>query len=63
MLCLSGFELYSRWVPLYDDSSLAAIRHVQSIIPILRPCPNIRSHSVLLPFRLLFARFTQIQQV
>ena len=32
----------------YDDSSLAAIRHVQSIIPIVRPRPNIRSHSVLL---------------
>ena len=32
----------------YDDSSLAATRHVQNIIPILRPCPNIRSHSVLL---------------
>ena len=30
-----------------DDSSLAAIRHVQSIIPIVRPRPNIRSHSVL----------------
>ena len=32
----------------YDDSSLAAIRHVQSIIPIVRPRPNVRSHSVLL---------------
>ena len=31
----------------YDDSSLAAIRHVQSIIPIVRLRPNIRSHSVL----------------
>ena len=31
----------------YDDSSLAAIRHVQSIIPLVRPRPNIRSHSVL----------------
>ena len=31
----------------YDDSFLAAIRHVQSIIPIVRPRPNIRSHSVL----------------
>ena len=31
----------------YDDSSLAAIRHVQSIVPIVRPRPNIRSHSVL----------------
>ena len=30
-----------------DDSSLAAIRHVQSIIPVVRPRPNIRSHSVL----------------
>ena len=31
----------------YDDSSLAAIRHVQRIIPVVRPRPNIRSHSVL----------------
>ena len=31
----------------YDDSSLAVIRHVQSIVPIVRPRPNIRSHSVL----------------
>ena len=28
----------------YDDSSLAAIRHVQSITPVVRPRPNIRSH-------------------
>ena len=34
----------------YDDSSLAAIRHVQSIIPVVRPRPNIRSHSVLLTY-------------
>ena len=33
-----------------DDSSLAAIRHVQSIIPVVRPRPNIRSHSVLFVF-------------
>ena len=32
----------------YDDSCLAAIRHVQSIIRIVRPCPNICSQSVLL---------------
>ena len=31
----------------YDDSCLAAIRHVQSIIRGLRLRPNIRSHSVL----------------
>ena len=37
----------------YDDSSLAAIRHVQSIIPVVRPRPNIRSHSVLLHLGLL----------
>ena len=29
----------------YDDSCLAAIRHVQSNIPVVRPRPNIRSHS------------------
>ena len=28
------------------DSSLAAIRYVQSIIPVVRPRPNIHSHSV-----------------
>ena len=33
----------------YDDSSLAAIRHVQSTIPVERPRPNTRSHSVLFP--------------
>ena len=38
----------------YDDSSLAAIRHVQSIIPVVRPRPNIRSHCVL--FHLQCAR-------
>ena len=32
----------------YGDSCLAAIRHVQSNIPVVRPRPNIRSHSVLL---------------
>ena len=32
----------------YDDSSLAAIWHVQSIVYVVRPRPNIRSHSVLL---------------
>ena len=29
----------------YDDSCLAAIRHVQSITRVVRPRPNIRSHS------------------
>ena len=32
----------------YDDSCLAAIRHVQSIIPVVRPPLNIRTYSVLL---------------
>ena len=31
----------------HDDSCLAEIRHVQSIIRIVRPLPNTRSHSVL----------------
>ena len=35
----------------YDDSSLAAIRHVQSIVPVVQPRPNIRSHSVLLSMK------------
>ena len=37
---------------IYDDSCLAATRDVQSIIPVVRPRPNVRSHSVLsyLPF-------------
>ena len=43
----SGVKDFSSLVR-YDDSSLAAIRHVQSIIPVVRPRPNIRSHSVLL---------------
>ena len=32
----------------YDDSFFAAIMHVQRIVPLVRPRPNIRSHSVLL---------------
>ena len=36
----------------YDDSCLAALRHVQSIIPVVRPRPNIRSHSVLFSFNI-----------
>ena len=32
----------------YDDSCLAVIRSVKSIIRVKRPGPNIRSHSVLL---------------
>ena len=32
----------------YDDSCLAAIRHVKSIIRVIQLRPNIRSHSVLL---------------
>ena len=32
----------------YDDSCLASIRHVQSIKRVVRPRPNIRSHSALL---------------
>ena len=31
----------------YDDSCLAAITHVKSIIRVIQPRPNIRSHSVL----------------
>ena len=46
----SGVENLSSLVR-YDDSSLAAIRHVRSIIPVVRPRPNIRSHSVLFPLR------------
>ena len=30
-----------------DDSSLAAIRHVQSIIPVVRPRPNTRSQRLV----------------
>ena len=32
----------------YDDSCLVAIRHVKSIVRVIKPRPNIRSHSVLL---------------
>ena len=39
-------DLYS--LVRYDDSCLAAIRHVQSVIRKERPRPNIRSHSILL---------------
>ena len=43
---LSGVKDLSSLVRC-DDSYLAAIRHVQSIIHLVRPRPNIRSHSVL----------------
>ena len=33
----------------YDDSCLAAIRHVKSTIRVVQPRPNILSHSVLFP--------------
>ena len=45
----SGVKYLSSLVR-YDNSSLAAIRHVQSIIPVVRPHPNTRSHSVLFYF-------------
>ena len=43
----SGVKDFSSLVR-YDDISLAAIRHVQSIIPVVRPRPNMRSHSLVL---------------
>ena len=44
----------------YDDSCLAAIRHVKRIIRILQPRPNIRSHSVLLEFSNCAVKKSQI---
>ena len=44
----------------YDDSSLAAIRHVQSIIPVVPPRPNIRSHSVLFHLLLRLSRLSRV---
>ena len=42
----------------YDDSCLAAIRYVQSIIPVVRPRPNTRSNIVLFAQQSdLFPRF------
>ena len=38
----------------YDDSSFAVIRHVESIVSVVRPRPNIRSHSVLFHIMLGF---------
>ena len=32
MLCLSGFELYSRWVPLLDWWSLMEGGHLQELV-------------------------------
>ena len=34
----------------YNDSCLAVIRHVKSVIRLVQPRPNIRSHSVLFNF-------------
>ena len=47
----SGVTLGLNALVRYDDSSLAAIRHVRSILPVVRPRPNIRSHSVLFVLR------------
>ena len=44
----------------YDDSCLAAIRHVKRIIRILQLRPNIRSHSVLLEFSNCAVKKSQI---
>ena len=44
----------------YDDSFLAAIRHVESIIRLVLPRPNIRLHSVLFFSVLLLFRFFSI---
>ena len=45
----------------YDDSSLAAIRYVQSTIPVVRRRPNIRSHSVL--FSIQWAITNKVTQI
>ena len=44
----------------YNDSSLAAKRHVRSIIPVLRPRPNIRSHSILFCVKTIFFLVTYV---
>ena len=41
----------------YDDSCLAAIRHVKSIIRLVKPRPNIRSHSVLFIVRTIHCQY------
>ena len=53
----SGVKDLSPLVKRYDDSSLAAIRHVQSIIPVVPPRPNARSHSVLFSLKKHQKRF------
>ena len=32
MLCLSGFELYSGWVPLLEENSIYSLNHAQYIM-------------------------------
>ena len=44
----------------YDDSSLAAIRHVRSIASVLRLRPNTRSHSVLFYVETIFFLVTYL---
>ena len=39
---------------VFSGKIFTAIRHVQSIIPPVRPRPNIRSHSVLFYFKVLY---------
>ena len=49
MLCLSGFELYSRWVPLYrpppsfSNLDLLLFSRTLDCYPIRKNCPNDRN--------------------
>ena len=40
MLCLSGFELYSRWVPLLFSHKIVEIERFALLAAILHECQN-----------------------
>ena len=57
MLCLSGFELYSCWVPLFQhipENTIAlwetlVWRSPQQIIAVSSVCPNTQGRSIFYP--------------
>ena len=42
MLCVSGFELYARWVPLFQAGDRSVRRKVFSVFSVLLKLPNKR---------------------
>ena len=55
MLCLSGFELYSRWVPLTEARTKKENNDEAQYTTVLKRQPKMNSNTAFLPlFDLLF---------